>query len=112
MPRTSRLAAILVDRVDGHETHYLVFYNTPAWEASCEWARFHGIDPMVVVAGHRVVRDPVAHVIAYTAIVRDEDGRIVYDGYGARIEDRTERGEAGPMPFPPEVLALKAETTR
>lgn len=106
MPRISRLAGILVDRIDGTDRHYWVHFDTPAWDATLAWCRFHGLDPCSIPAGTPVIRDEQAHVIAYTVMVRDADGRIMHDDGAARFEDRTERGEAGPLPFPPEVLAL------
>jgi len=99
-------ACILLDAT--RPMQYIVYFQTPAWEAAMEWCRFHGLDPCSIPAGSTILRDDRAHIIAYTVIVRHADGRIVMDGGAPVIEDRTERGEAGPLPFPPEITGRQS----
>lgn len=102
MPRVSDLAGVLLDSQTGYR--WEVHFGTPAWEATLEWCRFHGLDPCSILAGSTIIRDDRSHVIAYTAVVRGSDGQIVVDASGhVLLEDCIERGEAGPLPFPVEV---------
>lgn len=95
------LAGVLLDRLpDGGYTRHEVYFDTPQWEATIEWCRFHGLDTNSIPADSVIIRDEQAHVIAYTVYVRDADGRLALGPNGIVREDRTERGEAGPLPFP------------
>ena len=109
------LAAVCVDEAAQPPATHLVYYGTPAWEALLDWVRFHGLDPdRILGSGARIIRNERHHVIAYTALVLDDDGHKVPDGIGGfRTVDCIERGEAGPLPFPELVTraALPAQHT-
>lgn len=92
-PRALDLAGVLLD-VDTGERTYVPF-NTPLWEATLEWARFHGIDPCEVPAGSVIERDATRCEIRYEVLVP----RVVRDGRPVSVL-RVERGEAPPLPFP------------
>lgn len=75
-----------------------------AWRVSCEWARFHGIDPNEVPAGTVVERDPVGRRILYESFVKTGPnlGDILIENGEPVIVARIEQGEAPPLPFPRE----------
>ena len=104
--RTSSLAGILVDEWttdDGRTRHFAerVYFDTPQWEATLEWCRFHGIDPYMIPAGTEIVRNAQAHTIRYTACVRGTDRRWQRDNDGSVVRRAmVVQGEAGPLPFP------------
>lgn len=79
-------------------------YGTPAWNASMEWARFHGLDPNRIPAGSEIVRDEARRQIRYQEFVFDGD-KLRIEDMDAVIVDRVEQGEAPPLPFPAEVDA-------
>lgn len=96
------VAAILEDvTADRHEggvdvqesVTYWIEYGTAEYDASIEWARFHGLDPCRIPAGSLITRNQFDHTIRYVEIVLDRA-----DGVCTR--PCVERGEAGPMPFP------------
>lgn len=83
---------------------YEVEYGTPAWSASCEWARFHGLDPNRIPAGSVVERDEAGCRIVYDEFVFDGDVlRLTDDGMDGLRARRIEQGEAPPLPLPREV---------
>jgi hypothetical protein len=90
--------------VDG-DREFEVEYGTEAWSASCEWARFHGLDPNRIPAGSVVERDADGRRIAFEEYVFDTDGELVLtaDRLDAERIARIEQGEAPPLPFPREV---------
>lgn len=98
------LAAVVVD-IDtpaGAEVHH----NTPEWNALLDWCRFHHLDPTRIPSGSRIVRCASGRLIAYTEFEFDDDQiRRGPDGVPV-IVDRTERGEAPPLPFP-DVIARR-----
>lgn len=96
------IAAILVDGRDRYE----VRFDTEAWTASCEWARFHGIDPNRVPAGSTIERDAARRCIRYSSFVPTGPGvsDIQVIGDEPVVVDRIEQGEAI-KPFPAEVTA-------
>lgn len=89
------VAAVLVDG----DQRIAVCYGTPLWEASCEWARFHGLDPNRIPGGSEVVRDAANRRILYSEYVFDEDGVRMVDDEPV-IVSCVEQGEAPPKPFP------------
>ncbi|MET0884935.1 MAG: hypothetical protein ABWX92_00670 [Mycetocola sp.] len=94
------LAAVMVDG----RKRYPVYYETDAWRASIEWAKFHGLNPDRIPAGSEVERDSVNRQIRYTACVMDGSGyRVTTDGELVTVEC-VEQGE-GVLPFPTEVTA-------
>ena len=77
-----------------------VDFGTPLWEASMEWARFHGLNPMRIPAGSLIERDAARCEIRYDAMVEGPDGKpMIFNNDLVRVR-RTERGEAPPLPFP------------
>lgn len=76
-----------------------VEYGTPLWAASCEWARFHGLDPSRIPAGSVVERDATGRRILFSEFVFDDILLRVEDGAPVIVE-RVEQGEAPPLPFP------------
>lgn len=96
----SDLAAVLVDGRHRYEIHY----NTDAWVASIEWAKFHGLDPMSIPQGAVVERDGPGRCIRYESFVKTGPGfgDIEVNGYEPIIVNRIERGE-GILPLPKEV---------
>lgn len=94
-------ACVAVDFATGRSA--VIDYDTPAWLASMEWARFHGLDPMRIVAGSAVVRDAESCQIRYEEFVFDASGDLVWE---PETVARCEQGEAPPLPWPPEVAAL------
>jgi hypothetical protein len=90
--------------VDG-DAEYEVYYGTPEWHASLEWARFHGLDPDRIPGGSIVERDAAGRRIIFSEFVVDQDGEFVLTEDGADIASvaRVEQGEAPPLPFPREV---------
>lgn len=90
--------------VDGRE-RFEVCFNTPAWAAAMEWARFHGLDPMMIPAGSVIERDGPARQIRYQSFVPTGPGptEIQFRGdFDPVIVHQVEKGE-GILPLPPEV---------
>lgn len=89
---------------DGEAT-YPVISGTAAWEASLEWARFHGLDPMRIPAGSTVVRDAANRRILFEEYVKDgpDVGDILIVDGEPQIVNQVEQGEAPPLPLPREV---------
>ncbi len=101
-----RLAGIAVEAHTGAEA--VIYTHTPEWDAVLEWCEFHGIDPMLVPAGTRVVRDEVRRCIRYVRIVQDDQGRKRQRGFDGTDHPASdwitapaiEQGEAPPLPYP------------
>lgn len=89
------LIGIAVDHDAG--TELAVMAGTPEWEALCDWCRFHGLDPRRIPAGSRVIRVASKCLIAYTEFVGEPAAEAPYR---RDFVDRTEQGEAPPLPFP------------
>lgn len=87
-------------------TIWELFHNTHEWAAVCNWLMFHGIDPVDVPIDSSLFRDPDAHFIRFVKIRRDEDGRVVLTKDKSEIwmDLTTEQGEAGPLPWPEELV--------
>jgi hypothetical protein len=96
------VACVLVE--GGRETP--VYRGAPGYDASLEWARFHGIDPNTIPAGAKIVRDPGRCRVLYESFVYDppesfphSDGIVVAESEPVRVS-RIAQGEAPPLPFP------------
>lgn len=96
-------------------TEAVIYFETPEWVALLEWLEFHGIDPMLVPARSRVVRDERNRCIWYVGIVLDERGRRRQKGLdagpgesmgGLVTQAMVEQGEASPLPYPDVIQAL------
>lgn len=95
------VAVYIEDGSDLYEVHY----GTPAWHASLEWARFHGLDPNQIPEASTVVRDAAGRRLIYDTFVKDGPGLhdiLIRDGE-AVTERRVEQGEAPPLPLPAEI---------
>lgn len=101
---TDRLAAIAVDAATGRRAE--VYYDTPAWVASLEWARWHGLDPNRIARGE-VIRDEAGCRILYVEFVLEGDQYMLRDG-DLVTRAAVEQGEAPPLPWPEEVQRLMA----
>lgn len=77
-----------------------VVFNTPLWEATMKWVKFHGLDPMRIPAGSVVERDAQRCEIRYDEYVLNEVGSVARENGMPRVMARVERGEAPPLPFP------------
>lgn len=99
----SDTACILIDNGARVE----VRRGTEAWQASMDWARFHGLDPNRIPAGAEIVRDVAGRRILYSEFVKNGPnvGDILMRDGEPVIVERIEQGEAPPLPFPPEVFA-------
>lgn len=95
------LACVLVD---GDHEYPVMRSDQAAWQASMDWARFHGIDPNRVPAGSYIERDAARRRILFSEFVYDGPGigDIVLDGLDPLTVDRIKQGEAPPLPFPRE----------
>jgi len=81
----SNPACVLVDGANQYE----IERGTPAWHASMEWARFHGLDPNRIPAGSYVERDAANRRILFE--------EFVFDGDQVRIN---EQGDDGVLRLP------------
>lgn len=96
------LAAVLVD---GEREYQIHRDDRPAWQASMDWARFHGLDPNRIPAGSYIERDAAGCRILFTEFVKtgpETADILIVDNEPVTV-DRVEQGEAPPLPFPPEV---------
>lgn len=109
-PRSLRTAGIFID--EETSTAARIMFDTPEWEASLEWLKFHDVDPKLIPAGTEVVRDAVMRCIHYTRIVLDDQGRKRFHPPGdPRFAELVttpaiEQGEAPPLPYPDVITAL------
>lgn len=97
----SELAGILVDGAN----RYDVYFDTTEWAATMDWARFHGLDPMLIPAGSVIERDGAGRRILYESFVPTgpKPGDIQMQGdFEPVIVHQVERGE-GILPLPVEV---------
>lgn len=89
--------------VDG-EREYEIERGTPAWSASLEWAKFHGLDPNSIPDGSYIERDASGCRILFTEFVRTgPNGDVLVEDLEPVTIERVEQGEAPPLPFPREV---------
>ena len=90
-----------IDLLDADGTRLRVEYDTNLWRESMDWARFHGLDPMLIPAGSTIERDPVTFEIRYDEYAVDpRDGLPLVRQNEPVIEHRVARGEGPPLPFP------------
>lgn len=66
------------------------------------WCEFHGIDPREVPMCSSLIRDVAARCVRYERIVRDDEGRHVYDDGVLQSRPAVAQGETSPFPFPVE----------
>lgn len=89
------IAAVLIDA--GRRT--VVHSGTPLWHLTCEWARFHGLDPNRIPAGSEIVRDAARRRILFEEFAFDGERIRHVDGEPV-VTACVEQGEAPPLPFP------------
>ena len=94
------LAAVVADTSTGQETDVLM--HTPEWDALLDWLRWHSLDPDLMPAGCRIVRDPDGRCIRYRAFV----GERTVVAPQRPTAPAVEQGEAAPLPFP-ELIARR-----
>ena len=112
----SGMAAILEDVIEEQSADgvliqdvvtYFVQGDSAEWEAACEWARFHGLDPNAIPFGSLITRNQRTHTIIYPECCLDDKGQLILNRYGDLVTRiRTEQGEAGPLPFPAIITEL------
>lgn len=103
------LAGIIVDETTRRFAR--LAYQTPAWEATCDWLRFHDVDPTWIPSDRLVIVDRDRHQIRYTRVVRDEEGSVVFRGMEYLTEPAVQQGE-GLLPYPPELVEALEVGTR
>lgn len=81
----------------------VIHFETAEWVTLLDWLRFHELDPMRIPAPSLITIDQERRQIRYTAIVKDDQGKIQLSADGLITKPAVQQGE-GLAPLPDVVV--------